>query len=938
MSRSLHSYNFFRHQSSAIWLGMGIIFISLFSGQIQALEEKQRLSFAISGGASKGAYEAGINWAGLTILRHEGDSADPVLKGRVRPYEAVSMAGASAGGINTLLSGMTWCVKPEDEGGFPNRIDDNIFRYVWLMPDINTLLPPDPESPAYRQDDAVLARKSLVEASNYLRNYWQQPIFRPGCRIPLGVTVTRITPEVLQVGDVDVKNQRFTIPFELRVRDDGTVGYFFDPNDYGMLLDYSMILLPMDTGSRNFQINDEQIQKVILATSAYPIAFGRKRIKFCRIKALYGEESEVAKTPELGLACPAGYELSEAEFADGGLFDNLPIGLARTLAEENVRAQNNAFPVTYIYIDPNHLRYQVPEKLDFEACHGENPPKACQQMEYSFVSESNLLTEAFGTARNYELYRELTGDAWAYNLSQLSLEMSGLLEKSGASFACPDLLPLYEQPLTCAQALRLAGRFMTVAYNRVQAPITTPFSVDKLKRQGLLKNCIMSRTTGRVPTIAECEIDYRKYREALAEGMLAIAKRMPDKSAALENRIQNARYSMHNDRVIRVTSRGAPITSELLGAFAAFLDKKFREYDYYVGIYDATVIFTHTVCAHHFTPKDQPEEYRQCREAVAERYYRQLGLQNDPKGRYVFAMLAKWEFGKEDSLKFAYVPMPEENRDMRIIHDGLQNSLQARWRKVLGMGQTRPEIEFFVHLQEQGFKPSPSRNGGRPLLADILDDPEYWSYELARRVTERLIILEQRADAIFAGREPDPAKRPMSSSVLIGGAAYALRSATFKYQPFEFAPSTAPRHWWWRNLIPYELAFDLVEGRGHFVWQPTWSLSRSDILGLRITVPVTGNLVVSSTRVNYYALGLDYSHLTGKYLISSVGVTPGYYHNLDNISGSTTDTYGGDIHVGLLKNKLRLAVGVRDFNSTQNTWFVQVGLTDLPGIAYWLSR
>jgi len=917
-----------------------ILVLSLTAGlATQAMaEQRQRLSFAISGGASKGAYEAGINWAGLTILRHEGDRTDPVLKGRVRPYEASSFAGASAGGINTLLSGMTWCVKPEQQGGFPNRIDDNIFRHVWLMPDINTLLPANPESPAYRQDDAVLARKSLIEAADYLRSYWKQPIFRPGCHVPLGVTVTRTTPEVIQVGDIDVKNQRFTIPFELRVRRDGTVAFSFNPNHFSARLDYSMILLPSDVGAADDQISDDRVQQAVLTTSAYPIAFGRKRITFCRIKAVYEEEAEMPGIQRAGLKCPPGYELSEAEFADGGLFDNLPIGLARTLAEDGDDARKNPFPVTYVYIDPNRLRYKVPEKLDFESCHGEHPPKACREMEYSFISESNLVTEALGTARNYELYRELTGDAWAYNLSQLSLDMAGLMEKSGAGFNCAEALPFFDKPLDCSHALRLAGRFMTIAYNRTRAPITPPFSLEKLQGKGLLKHCSMTRTTRRVPTIAECEIDYRKYRGELAKGMLAIARHMHDENTVLENRIQNARYSLHNDRVIRVTSRGAPITSELLGAFAAFLDKKFREYDYYVGVYDAIVIFSHTVCAHHFTPKGQAEEYRQCRDEVAERYYRQLGLQNDAKGRYVFARLAKWEFGKEQALGFAYTPMPEEERDMRIIHDGLQNSLQARWRKVLGIGQTRPEIEFFIHLKQQGFKPSPSRSGSRPLLADILDDPEYWSFELARRVTERLIILEKRADEIFAGREPDPDKRPMSSSVLIGGAAYALRSATFKYQPFEFAPSTAPRYWWWRNLIPYELSFDLVEGRGHFVWQPTLSLSRSDIMGLRITVPVTGNLVVSSTRVNYYALGLDYTHLTGKYLFSGIGVTPGYYHNLDTLNGISTDTVGADLHVGLLKNKLRVAVGARDLNNTQNTWFIQVGLTDLPGIAYWLSR
>ena len=39
-----------------------------------------------------------------------------------------------------------------------------------------------------------------------------------------------------------------------------------------------------------------------------------------------------------------------------------------------------------------------------------------------------------------------------------------------------------------------------------------------------------------------------------------------------------------------------------------------------------------------------------------------------------------------------------------------------------------------------------------PVMAEILEDPEYWGYELSRRLTARLIELEQRADEIFARR------------------------------------------------------------------------------------------------------------------------------------------------------------------------------------------
>ncbi|WP_455217441.1 hypothetical protein, partial [Kaarinaea lacus] len=196
---------------------------------------------AISGGASKGAYEAGLNWGLLKILREE-TLHELNLNEQRRHFEAASFSGASAGGINTLLSGISWCSLPESAGGPVNRIDDNIFRDVWLLPDVNHLLPARADSEYYRDDDALLSRHDLLNASRILRDRWNQPVFRPGCRIPLGVTVTRVVPEELVVGDIAVRNQRLFIPFETYSRDDGRLGFVFNPDDYTGLKETSMIL------------------------------------------------------------------------------------------------------------------------------------------------------------------------------------------------------------------------------------------------------------------------------------------------------------------------------------------------------------------------------------------------------------------------------------------------------------------------------------------------------------------------------------------------------------------------------------------------------------------------------------------------------------------------------------------------------------------------
>jgi predicted acylesterase/phospholipase RssA len=928
-----------KNQQSLIILNvLAVVLLLLMVLPVSAEVTKQRVSFSISGGASKGAYEAGLNWAILRIMRFETETeaeyADKVLKGKYRPFEAVSMTGASAGGINAILSAMAWCVRPEAKGGIISRIDDNIFRNLWLAPDINTLLPPRAQSPIYRGDDAVLARKNLIEAADKLREIWDTPVFRKDCRIPLGVTVTRVDPEQLKVGDIKVKNQRFTIPFEFRTHDDGTAGFYFNPKDYPLLLDYSMILIPYEAQGPKHKIDNKRIVEVVMTSAAFPVAFGRKQLQHCRIKATYENEKEAVGTEtndkpqkqKSGPICPEGYELATAEFADGGLFDNLPIGLARTLAEENQHSKKNLLPVTYIYIDPNRLRYQLPEKKEFEKCLSDNSPKACEELEHSFASESRLLLGALGSAQNYELYRELTSDTWSYNLSQLAYQAADLFDELGKNQSCTKELPFFSETLSCAMALRYAGRFLEISYNRIDAPITLPFSVEKLQSAGLVKRCRETKFDLDVPIEAECYINFDKFRRDLVTRLIAVLKLAPE----------------NNDRIIRVTSRGGPITGELLKSFAAFLDFKFREYDYYVGVYDAIVEVSKIICNHHYSQRRQSQEFQNCRGAISERLYKQLGLDKDKKAAFVFALLAEKEFANQEAFQFAFNPMPNDVRDMRIIHEGLWKTLAVKWEQSLGFTETSSsEIQFFSYLQQQGFTPTPTKDGSRPLLAEIMEDPDLWAYELTRRFTDRLMVLEKNAARIYAEREPDPAKRPETNEGYLGSASFVLRSATYKYPEFDFSPSTAPKDWKWRYLIPYELGFDLVEGYLQFIWQPTWTLTKYDLLGIRGTVGLAKGIIGEASheaRENYVSLGLSYSRLTGKGMLSSYGITPTYFRTMLTQESGDKDFFGGEVHLGILENKLRFALGARNFENTADTWYLAFSITDIPGIIYWFTR
>lgn len=906
----------------------------------------QRMALAISGGASKGAYEAGLNWGALKVLRNFSGS-DSVLGGEFRPFEAASFAGASAGGINSLLSGITWCTRSESEGGLVDRVDDNIFRDVWLNIDANHLLPSTATSDYYDSDDALFSRYDLRAASKLLRKAWRTPAFRQGCVVPLGVTVTRVKPEILYIGDVKVQNQRFYIPFEIYVKQDKTAGFKFDPADYPSLIDASKLTLPTVSGHTPNTLSDQQIEKISFASSAFPLAFSRQRLTYCRMIEKVQSPPDTSLTASTttksrsDLVCPEAYIPTDAEFADGGLFDNLPIGLARILAEKRKNSQNNPIPITYLYIDPNRLRYKVPELKSRRRCDMPDPPAACKQMEYSFLSESSLLVGALGTARKYELYRELTSEYWTSNLSQLGYSLADTLQKINPGFSCDKYLPYFEKKLSCDEAIRRAGRFLELAYDRIETPIIPPFSETRLRNENIAKDCSRSKTKLQVEAV--CKINIFHYRKKYAAALINILHKAKIRDIELSNRIHNSRLSSHSDRIIRVSSLGSPITGELLGEFGGFLDFKFREYDYYVGIYDVVVAAASLICSNHFSPIDQGKTYAECFNAVGKRAHETLGLKNDKKGKYVFAMLAQEEFASKHMLEFSYMPLPDIDNDMRIIHDGLRKTLEAGQIK-LDEKTSAFYIEkvFFEYLKQEGFKPTPTKDGKQPLLSQIMEDPDQWSYELVSRITNRLVYLEEQAENIYVTREPDPAKRDHAYPGIMGAGSYILRTANYKYPNFTFSPSTSPDDWIWRNILPYELSYDLAEGDLLFTWQPTWSLSEKNKIGIRGSIGFAGGLLnsadITADRKDYLSFGLDFTRMTHSGVFSSWGATPYWFHTIKKPDTGDQDTFGGDLHVGMLENRLRVGLGARDFDDMGNSWFLTIGITDIPGLVYWLSR
>jgi len=288
------------------------LFLSLLTLSSHAEPEqnergKLNLSMIISGGVSLGAYEAGYNWAMIKMLAEIRDD----YHGLIEP-DLKSVAGASAGSINALLSAMYWCQK--ETVPLHNSVDDNLFYETWVNLGIEDLVinGKDPTN-----KNSLFTRRGLEEKGETIIEHLKKPIFRKDCEVPLGVSVTKVRPIVENISGIKVKNQNFSVPL-----------VFKEKNGQGIVENKE---LPKSTA---FYISIPGIEKdrqklvnVLFASGAFPGAFQQVKLDY---KYKGKKHSHY--------------------FIDGGLYDNVPLNLAIAL-------DHNASH--FLFMDPSNIRKEI---------------------------------------------------------------------------------------------------------------------------------------------------------------------------------------------------------------------------------------------------------------------------------------------------------------------------------------------------------------------------------------------------------------------------------------------------------------------------------------------------------------------------------------------------------------------------------------------------
>ncbi|WP_168210796.1 patatin-like phospholipase family protein [Persicimonas caeni] len=450
-----------RHRSHAPRLPAGVALLALaaclhvpFDAPAQEPADQEReqtrreLGLTISGGASLGAYEAGINWALIKYLRSAQARGDAIA------YDLTTVTGASAGAVNTLLTTVNWCKdfsqehrgQPDgqcvsDEQVICNDIDDNIFRNTWMAVGFDadpSLLPRSADG--YLDDDGLFTRRAFGRSLEVLDRELGESNFRPECSLDnLGITVTRDVPGKLTKGGLQTYNQRFVVPWRVDVDDGGELRFAYQPIHDGEhpihnILQLASVLDP-STGQRH--VPRRIVFDAVETSSAFPIAFARKQLYYCALECspqhgLVG--SQVVVDGEV-LSCPdiegQPAQICWGDFIDGGVFDNVPLGLAAAMAETRRAARHTPqAPMTYLYMDPDQRRM-----------HGADPTKTRRAIRGPGYSPRGLsfyaewLEGAIDSARSSELYHTLLDHLWNEGAAALAGRVAQTLTRTSRVYA-----------------------------------------------------------------------------------------------------------------------------------------------------------------------------------------------------------------------------------------------------------------------------------------------------------------------------------------------------------------------------------------------------------------------------------------------------------------------------------------------------------------------
>lgn len=540
---------------------------------IQRLEPQEAharpIVLTVEGGGTLGTYEGGLTWALTEIFRRrrllEKESrvlsssnprspVDDAIQA-LQLFEFRAAAGASAGSINAFLAANRWCSKEP-----PERAQDSPFWRAWVQTGLSDMMPPEEATPG------VFSRNSYAKIFADFELNWRGSKYDASCpRVTFGAAMTRLSQDSLPISqgrEVYARNQRYAAAFIVTAPkvDSGLPIYTTFARDTTPIRLGAVVELvthpPTDT------IAHQAAYDLIEASSGFPFAFEPYRVAYCQ-KSLPANTS-----PAKSVGCRRGMARSTAYFVDGGVFDNGPLSLGYGIALADT-TRPSLDSLAMLFVTPSRRRGT--KRL---------PSDSSDARTDGLDAVVKLLQTFVPSARQYEL------QIAARLLPALQAE-DYRSDRAGATIR------------TLREAMRLEAirsgdehDSLTKYWREAQTDIWTLELANGELRNSLQRCRVDPSVCASFPdgdsVLADAQ---RRLDEKWSLGPPPPASVDPAQTPAVPTRTPF-------DSLLYVTSRWHTLAGDWLFGFGGFLGRPFREYDFYVGVYDALVLVAERIkCA-----------------------------------------------------------------------------------------------------------------------------------------------------------------------------------------------------------------------------------------------------------------------------------------------------------------------------------------------------
>ena len=360
-----------------------------------------------------------------------------------------------------------------------------------------------------------------------------------------------------------------------------------------------------------------------------------------------------------------------------------------------------------------------------------------------------------------------------------------------------------------------------------------------------------------------------------------------------------------SDKTLILSSRHHPITGKFLGHFGAFLDVNFREYDYYVGVYDAIYHLAESL-------KKRNKRFANISQVkLMNRLKTRLGLAKVPEALAAYKLFLNTEF---------YHKKPKTTDKFSSIYNAFNIKLPNEKRY-----ENDEFKSFLLKLDMHYLKKSPDS-----FIVKAKKDIDNWHKRPMRFIVNRITTLENDRAEVYENHQG------MATMANIG----AWAGATFlkKKEGLQIAPLDVPHDEGLEGFrtalrfIPGEIATDLSNGGMSLGYSALYYKNMEFLSGLE----AKASFVIADKTSNFARVDVNVFKEYDDTFKFGGGLS--FFGDMEGGFYKQKSAFGLNAYVDIV-DIFRLTYIYRSGDKDKvDKNYLYFGIENIPSLIYWLNR